>query len=709
MFTGQPSVSGSPEGQGSRSLPSPHQKSISSGLASGDTPILNTRSGPDSEALRGAGFSVRRHPGDVDIALEAEFYTAAFVAPLHLHQNRTPGERIFGEVFFTLGMLAVGIMQCLTVFGMASYLSERQAGYNDEFKLGTGLFATGGVFLSSEHSKDLCGSFSHIGLNTLTGISKLNMPDGAIYQGTSDMPMFHSYKLPSGSWTFQSVGSHESFVEKELRVVHDINWRNTLEYLNNFRVEYGVLLVIMVGWLWYHVLHELRKIIKFITVLYHFQQEGFAHDSKETTVIVNPGDDRKLEIVKLTKNAFAVGCLTTTMRIIVACMMLIWGTSLLTASSNKLSLVLNSLAIGIVFELDVIIAYAVIDQKTMQRIEDLEPIPVHTLRAVLDYSYMLEIILSAIMLVGVFIAAMLVRKHQVDQHVRQLHGAASLCLFAGSVPDSQPDVIAPVPGFCESLLSLTCAPDVKLGNGNYHGPCLVTDQKVFGHQHSVMQYADGELFEGMYDENGHRRSMADWGAPLPKLIDSKTWTDDQYLNLFRKVCVQLYHPEILPDQRMVNQQLGMTMYSAPFYCKRDALFDAVFNGANSNFDGWSANFDLKADRIIKALDHCRDPLPQASSRKKDITTQSSPDFTLPPQAPAPAPAETTLSPVAASSNLLRMSGNAARHQHNHKIYHNHKTLHHKHKTHHEHREVHHKVNQHEHREVYRKVLRPVGN
>jgi hypothetical protein len=542
--------------------------------------------------------------GDMDVKLEPEFYTAAFVSPLHLHQQRRWQERAWGEAFFTLGMLAVGIMQCLTVFGMSSFLAEKDSGQRDEFKLGTGLFVTGGATLSADEQRDLCGGFNHIGLHTMAGVNELAMPDGTLYQGTRYMPMFHSYKLPSGSWSFQSIGSDESYIDKLLRVVHDVNWRNTVWYFSNFRVEYGVLLVIMVGWLWFHVLYEFRKIFKFMHLLYHFKQRGFTRDHEKTTLLDKRTEE--IEISQLTFNAFAVGCLSCAMRITVAAMMLVWGTSLLTASSNKLSLVLNSIAIGVVFELDVIIAYAVLDDITMQRIEGIKPISVHTMRHWFHYRYACDLLVSVVLFLLVFCGAMLVRKAQVDSHVHELHHVAALCLFAGPTPQAQTDIMAPVPGFCESLLSFTCAPNVN-GKGSHHGPCLITDQEIFAQNHDLKLYPDEDIFGGMYGQNGRLRSMDKWGEPAPQLIRTRTWEDDQHLNFFRKVCMSMYHPEGSLDKRLLDSNMGSTLYSAPFYCPRDALFNAVFGGAGSDFDGWTARLDLRSREITKALDGCRGP------------------------------------------------------------------------------------------------------
>jgi len=638
----------------------------------------------------------RYHQGDMSITLEPEFYTAAFVSPLHLHQQRKWYERAGGEAFFTLGMIGVAIMQCLTVFGMASYLAEKDSGYMDEFKLGTGLFTTGGATLSQAHSKDLCGTFNHIGLHQLAGVNTIGMTDGTTFQGTPDFPMFHSYKMPSGRWTFHSIGGDESYIDKQLRIVHDVSVKDNLGNLSNFRVEYGVLLVIMVGWLWYHVLYEIQKILKFSFVLTHFWGKGLVKGSHDTTDW-DP-DTGEITIVGLTYNAFAVGCLSATLRITVVIMMLIWGTSLLASSSNKLSLVLNSLAIGIVFELDVIIAYAVIDHNTMQRIENIKPVTVTALRETLHYSYYMDLLFSIAMFIAVLGGALMVRHAQVNEHIHQLHNAAALCLFAGPTPEALPNVMAPVPGFCESLLSLTCAPNVS-GAGNsssQHGPCLVTDMNVF-HDKSMMLYADTDIFEGMHDKNGKRRSMADWGPPAAKLRD--TWTDDQHLNLFRRVCTQLYDPSSNVDKRIVDQGLSLTMYSAPFYCPREELFDAVFGDVKHDFNHWASTLDLKSDKIFAALDRCHKA--KFAYGKKNSTAV----------APTVTPENSHALPVAFPAELAKAyeapdgirpaASNLLRHPSHHKVHRHHDP----HKFHRHHaRKIHHKAHQ-AHHEVSRLTVK----
>lgn len=558
----------------------------------------------------------RSHLRDLTINLEPEFYTCAFISPLHIGEKTGRG---YGKCFFTSAMLFVAALQCTTVFGMAAYLVEKERGYSDEFKLSTVLFTEGGATMGAGPAQDLCGRFNDVALEHISGARRLQMPDGTAFGSSNDMSPFQSFKMPSGSWNFNTIGGHDSYVDKLLRVLHHNDWRPNRwrESVENCRVMYGVLFVIMVAVLYFHVLHELRKIGHFVLVLhqgltgYTKKREGIKPDHKGTTHWDH--DERVVVIDNLNRDAFIVGCMCVAMRLAVAFMMLTWGTVLLASSGNKLSLVLNSLAIGIVFELDGIIAYAVVDHATMSRIEELKPvtvtipnwIPAKDKKDKVVGMDFYDVMFSVCCMFFVLGAACLARAWQVSVHEELLHLNAALCLFAGPTPQARQDVLSPVPGFCESLLSFTCAPNVT-GPGRDHGPCLVTDQNIF-QERSVMQYADGELFENMYDANGHRRSMKDWGDPQRKISNGKTWANDKYLNLFRRVCTQLYQPADRLDKRVIDAESGMTMFSAPFYCPREKLFQAVFGEALSNFDKWTSNFDLQGRDVVKALDGCRLP------------------------------------------------------------------------------------------------------
>jgi len=180
-----------------------------------------------------------------------------------------------------------------------------------------------------------------------------------------------------------------------------------------------------------------------------------------------------------------------------------------------------------------------------------------------------------------------------------------------------------------------------------------------------MLYGDEELFENMHDEKGKRQSMAKWGEPKEKLLSGKTWQEDNQLNLFRRICTQLYHSEGAVDTRVVDSNVGLEMHSAPFYCARDKLFNAVFGNVQNDFHHWSETLDLNADSIVAALDGCHDP-----AKKEEPSTDKSDKETFHYKfdnsglAPAPA-VEPAFAPVPASTNLLR----ANRHRRHHEVYH----------------------------------------
>jgi hypothetical protein len=236
----------------------------------------------------------------------------------------------------------------------------------------------------------------------------------------------------------------------------------------------------------------------------------------------------------------------------------------------------------------------------MSRIESLEPVKCTGFK---KRSNKWDIAFGLTLFLGVFCGAMLVRDWQMRRNTEHLQSAAALCLFAGPTPQARPDLIAPVAGFCESLLSLSCAPNVQGTAGR--GPCLVTNENIFQSQ-TIVYPAEGELFEGMYDANGERRSMARWGSPRKQLVQSRAWLDDKYLNGLRKACVQLYQPSATVDTRVVDESTGVKSFTAPFFCPRDKLFEAVFGRASENFDHWSSTLNLQSPSIVAALDSCQE-------------------------------------------------------------------------------------------------------
>jgi hypothetical protein len=162
---------------------------------------------------------------------------------------------------------------------------------------------------------------------------------------------------------------------------------------------------------------------------------------------------------------------------------------------------------------------------------------------------------------------------------------------------------------------------------------VVTNENIFQSK-SIAYPLEGELFEGMHDANGERRSMARWGSPKDQLVSSRAWLDDANLNAFRKACVQLYQPSADVDTRLVDESTGVTTFSAPFFCSRDNLFEAIFGRASENFDHWSSALNLQSPRIMAALDSCQaSPAAIGGSSQVDEDEDVDAESEAPPKAP----------------------------------------------------------------------------
>merc|ERR1719247_3266946 len=99
---------------------------------------------------------------------------------------------------------------------------------------------------------------------------------------------------------------------------------------------------------------------------------------------------------------------------------------------------------------------------------------------------------------------------------------------------------------------------------------------------------------------------------------------------------------------MVDEGLGVTMYSAPFYCSKKHLFDAVFGNVQDDFHDWSEKLDLTSDKVVKALDRCREPIKTPDpSAPAPAAAHALPGGTEPVIAPTESPVPT---PTAAPSD-----------------------------------------------------------
>lgn len=139
-----------------------------------------------------------------------------------------------------------------------------------------------------------------------------------------------------------------------------------------------------------------------------------------------------------------------------------------------------------------------------------------------------------------------------------------------------------------------------------NGPCVVTNQGVFVEwQATYKHYPNEELFTGMDSQ----KSYTAWGSAQKGLFDDRAWTSD----LLRKVCIQLWQPMHSVDHRVVDTAGGEKNWGAPFFCRKDLIFPAIFGdtrpekGTGEGTEG-SIVFhmeDLQSDRAARAIDACK--------------------------------------------------------------------------------------------------------
>lgn len=290
------------------------------------------------------------------------------------------------------------------------------------------------------------------------------------------------------------------------------------------------------------------------------------------------------------------------------------GTYFLLYTTLKIDLILNGLALLFILELDSAVYLATVPRLQQQMIENIEPIVFDgEQNAKATWS---DIALSSMVLPLNLLLAVAVRALQC--HIFQIYFkmTAAICLFAGPTPggrDFRLSQMGPVAGFCDSLLGMTCAPQVEPPEmAKEHGYCVITDQTTMTRPTIQMYLDDENLFANRYSADGKENSWVDWGSADQKLYDSGLWMDGPFQNILRKQCTQMYQ-KIAPDDLEVDDDSGETMDGAPFGCRRDLVFDAVFGPVVQSSlhekkpTEWAMMQvrDLTDPQVVRAVDQCR--------------------------------------------------------------------------------------------------------
>lgn len=456
----------------------------------------------------------------------------------------------------------------------------------------------------------VCGSYQDLGMaNSTTGpLSKISMPDGGTYT-PSTYDMIYHLKMPFRSFNYAKMGPGDrSVLDDTLYVIHE-----GLSF-NPFGkgAGYSLLFMLMMGMWLFAIFVEYRAIVHNCTLLVHFHDDS---DATENFQRSENGD--KYKLVRLNWNGRFVLGSGIIMRTVVTTLLLLTGCQLLINTTAKIDLILNALALLFVLEINSIFFFASVSGVHQQHIQDLEPVVV-----ILDagsWSHLASVVttwcMPAFPFLLNFFAAACLRVYQLRIYRIYMRMCAAMCLFAGAVPGEESGYVAPVTGFCETLLSVRCAPDVTPNATlQAHGRCVITDQGVGQNGTMFLYMEDERIFEGR-DKN---RSWASWGAGMPELYERGLWSVGPFQDIMRKNCLQLYQKTGFVEDHMVDAPTNEKMPGAPFYCSKEAVWGAMFGkftegvGAATGLTTDSIQelvADLRDPQVVKAIDACQSVTP----------------------------------------------------------------------------------------------------
>jgi len=223
------------------------------------------------------------------------------------------------------------------------------------------------------------------------------------------------------------------------------------------------------------------------------------------------------------------------------------GINFLMHTTSKVDLLLNSLGLAFILELDDIIFSAIIAKTQQHFVSNLEPIK-YVSRVPERYLKVHRFTFPPLAIALCLIVTLASRSVQLNEFGTLFNLSSSLCLFGGpSQPSMTQPHFSPVPGFCESLLSLTCAtsPQQLPNSTAGMGSCVITDFEVPWPKDVAMSSEVSIWPTDLFQKSSSASPWEYKWSEDPKVVEKFSLHDHHRpdtLDILRRTCASMYQP-----------------------------------------------------------------------------------------------------------------------------------------------------------------------
>jgi len=290
------------------------------------------------------------------------------------------------------------------------------------------------------------------------------------------------------------------------------------------------------------------------------------------------------------------------------------GIMFLQVTTTKVDLILNALALTFVLELGQILFQAIVPRIGQELIQNLEPVKYFSILP--NWYLPLHRYFFPILMIIIFTAfAFCMRLVQLHEFRELFNVTATLCLFGGPTKSTATH-FAPVPGMCESLLALTCAPPSEASLLQDFGSCVITDFDA-GWAKNIKKPSSESIWpHDIFKNYSPTSSPWEWALSDDPRVKEKFDTvvrsvwNPQSTQVLMRACAAMYQagPTI---KLVVDPNTNEEGFAASFSCDKQAsnLLGTVLQ--NLDYEGgWRVNvshlnlLDFE-ENFGKALSRCR--------------------------------------------------------------------------------------------------------